>query len=110
VDRIGEHLLRLADAEIAPGGGRLAGMYVWGDVAYRNGMLFSPALWRALFRPHVQALVGLCHRHGLMVIYHGCGNGRAIFDDLAEIGVDGYNPVEAKAGLDVVELKQTYDG
>ena len=110
VDRIGEFLLALAEAEIAAGDGRLAGMYIWGDVAYRNAMLFNPDRWRELFKPHVRALAALCHRHGLMVIYHGCGNARAILGDLAEIGVDGFNPVEAKAGLDVVELKHTYAG
>jgi len=110
VDRIGEFLLALAEAEIAAGDGRLAGMYIWGDVAYRNAMLFSPGRWRELLKPHVRALTDLCHRHGLLVIYHGCGNARAILDDLAEIGVDGFNPVEAKAGLDVVELKHTYAG
>lgn len=110
VRRIGAFLLALAEAEVAAGQGRLAGMYIWGDVAYRNAMLFSPDLWRRLFRPHVAALVSLCHRHGLMVIYHGCGNAREVLGDLAEIGVDGYNPVEVKAGLDAVELKQTYGG
>jgi len=31
-----------------------------------------------------------------------------IFEDLIEVGVDGYNPLEAKAGLDVVELKRRF--
>ena len=29
---------------------------------------------------------------------------------MAEIGLDGYNPLEAKAHLDVVELKKRYAG
>ena len=110
VERIGEFLLRLAEAEIAAARGRLDGMYLWGDVAYVKGMLMSPAMWRRLFKPHVRALIELCHRHGLMVIYHGCGNATEIYEDFIEIGLDGYNPVEAKAGLDVVELKRRYGG
>ena len=110
VERLGEFLLSFARAEIAAGKGRLAGMYIWGDVAYRNGMLFSPKRWRELFKPHVRALIELCHAHGLMTIYHGCGNASAIYDDLVELGLDGYNPVEAKADLDVVELKARYGG
>jgi uroporphyrinogen-III decarboxylase len=110
VQRIGVFLLNLARAEIEAGGGRLSGMYIWGDVAYRNGMLFNPKRWRELFKPHVKALVELFHSYGLMVIYHGCGNATAIFDDMIEIGLDGYNPVEAKADLDVVELKKKYAG
>lgn len=110
VDRLGEFLLALARAQIEAGRGRLAGMYLWGDVAYVKGMLFGAPRWRELFQPHVRALIQLCRRHGLMTIYHGCGNARDILDDLAELGLDAYNPLEAKAGLDVVELKTRYDG
>ena len=68
------------------------------------------ARWREVFKPHVKALIDLCHRHGLMTVYHGCGDARDIFDDMVEIGLDGYNPLEAKAHLDVVELKAKYAG
>ncbi len=110
VDRIGGFLLRLFAAQIEAGAGVLAGIYIWGDVAYRNAMLFNPRLWREMFKPHVRNLVELAHAHNLLVVYHGCGNERPILDDLAEIGVDGFNPVEAKADLDVVELKREYAG
>jgi uroporphyrinogen-III decarboxylase len=85
-------------------------MYIWGDVAYVNGMLFGAQRWREWFKPHVKALIDLCREHDLMTIYHGCGDAREIFDDLVQIGLDGYNPLEAKAGLDVVELKKRYAG
>ena len=42
----GEYSLELARAQIKAAGGRLDGMVVWGDVAYKKGMLFSPAFWR----------------------------------------------------------------
>jgi len=110
VNRVGEFLLRFTAAQIQAGRGRLCGMYIWGDVAYVRGMLFNPQTWRRMFRPHVKALIDLCHRHNLMVVYHGCGNASSIFDDMVEIGLDAYNPLEAKAGLDVVKLKQHYAG
>jgi hypothetical protein len=110
VDRIGGFMVQLAEAQIAAGKGRLCGMYIWGDVAYVKGMLFGAPRWRELFKPHVKALIDLFHRHNLMVIYHGCGNARDIFDDLVALGLDAYNPLEAKAGLDAVELKKEYAG
>jgi uroporphyrinogen decarboxylase len=42
------------------------------------------------------------------LIYHNCGNASAVFDDLIECGVDALQPLEVKAGLDVVRLKQRY--
>ena len=110
VNRVGEWLLALTRAEITAAKGRLAGIYIYGDVAYRRCMLFNPRMWRRLFKPHVKALIDLCHQHDLMVVYHGCGNASLIFDDLVEIGLDAYNPLEAKADLDVVTLKQQYAG
>lgn len=110
VDGIGEWMVGALRAQIAAGQGRLVGMYIFGDVAYVRGMLFSPQTWRAMFRPHVKALIDVCREHDLMTVYHGCGCATAIFEDLIELGLDAYNPLEAKAGLDVVELKQQYGG
>lgn len=110
VDRVGEFNLEFCRAQIEAAKGRLAGMYIWGDVAYRNAMLFGAPRWREMFKPHVKSLIDLCHEHGLMVIYHGCGNASEIFDDMVEMGLDAYNPLESKAGLDVVKLKERYAG
>ena len=108
IDRVHEFNLGIAEAQIKAGKGLLDGMVIWGDVAYRRDMLFSPEYWRHHFKPGVKALVELCHNHGLPVIYHGCGNVTKIFEDFIEIGVDAYNPLEAKAGLNVVDLRRTY--
>lgn len=114
-ERFGEQILRIGDfyyrmmaAQIAAGGGLLDGMVIWGDVAYRNNMFFSPAYWRRYYKPTVARMIDLCHSKGLPVIYHGCGNVKAILPDFIEMGLDSYNPLEAKAGLDVVELRRQY--
>jgi hypothetical protein len=108
VERICAFALELTKAQIKAAGGLLDGMVVWGDVAYKQGMLFSPVYWRRYFKPGVKALVDYCHRQGLPVIYHGCGNVNRIFEDFIELGVDAYNPLEAKAGLDVVDLRRRF--
>ena len=48
------------------------------------------------------------HANGLPAMYHGCGNCKAIFQDYIDIGIDGYNPLEAKAGMDCVDLRRQY--
>ncbi|MEG2203346.1 MAG: uroporphyrinogen decarboxylase family protein, partial [Christensenellaceae bacterium] len=108
--RIGDFIVELAQAQIKMSDGRLSGMYIWGDVAYVNAMLFSPEIWRRIFKPIVKRVIDVCKKAGLMVIYHGCGDARPIYEDFIEIGLDGYNPVEVKAHLDAVELKKTYGG
>ena len=108
VQRVNEFNLELAKAQIQAAGGLLDGMVIWGDVAYRKDMLFSPEYWRKHFKPGVKAIIDVCHENGLPVIYHGCGNVNRIFEDFIEVGVDAYNPLEVKADLDVVELRRSY--
>lgn len=84
------------------------GMVVWGDVAYDKGMFFSPKLWREIFFPCLKTICDFLHEKGLLVLYHGCGRSLEIFPDLIEAGIDVYNPLEAKAGMDPVELKKQY--
>ncbi len=108
VERLGGFLIELTKAQIKAAGGHLDGMVIWGDVAYVNGMLFSPEYWRKHFRPIVAEEIRICHEAGLPVIYHGCGNASAIFDDFIQMGLDSYNPLEAKSGLDVVDLRRKY--
>jgi len=108
VERINEFSLGLTEAQIKAADGMLDGMIIWGDVAYNNGMLFSPDYWRKYFKPGVKALIDICHDNNLAVIYHGCGDVRRIFEDLIEIGADAYNPLQAHANMDVVELRRKY--
>jgi uroporphyrinogen-III decarboxylase len=53
-------------------------------------------------------MVRVAHAAGLPVIYHGCGNVHAIFQDYIDMGMDAYNPLEAKAGMDAVDLRRRY--
>ncbi len=108
VERINEFARELVRAQIRAADGLLDGMVIWGDVAYKKGLFFSPAYWRKYFKPGVKAIIEECHSHGLPVIYHGCGNVRSIFEDFIEIGTDAYNPLEAKAGMDVLDLRRRY--
>ena len=108
INRLGAYYLAMAKAEIEAGAGLLDGLVIWGDVAYKKGLFFSPAYWRKYFKPWVGQMVAAAHAAGLPVIYHGCGNVQAIFPDYIEIKIDGYNPLEAKAGMDALDLRRQY--
>ena len=108
IARLGEFCVELTRAEIRASEGLIDGMVIWGDIAYRKDIFFAPRFWRQHFKPVVKAVVDVCHAAHLPVIYHGCGNVNRIFEDFVEIGVDAYNPLEAKAGLDVVDLRRRY--
>ena len=108
INRIGAFYLEMAKAEIEAGAGLLDGFVIWGDVAYKKCTFMSPRYWREFFKPWVAQMAEAAHAAGLPLIYHGCGNVKAIFPDYIEMRIDAYNPLEAKAGMDVVELRRQY--
>jgi len=108
IERLGDFLVGIVEGQVAATGGKLSGMYIWGDIAYDKGMFFSPKCWRDVYKPQLKRICEAAHKAGLKTIYHGCGNAAVVFEDMIEVGVDAYNPLEAKAGLDVVDLKRRF--
>jgi uroporphyrinogen-III decarboxylase len=108
INKIGQFYLDCLKAQIEAADGLLDGMVIWGDVAFKQTMLFDPEYWRTYFKPWVKAMIDECHQHDLPVIYHGCGNVELIFEDFIEMGLDAYNPLEVKASMDAVNLKRKY--
>ncbi len=108
IERTNAFALEVLKAQIKAADGLLDGIVIWGDIAYKKDLFFSPKFWRKWYKPGLKTLVDEAHSHGLPVIYHGCGNVNRVFEDFIEVGVDAYNPLEAKAGMDVIELRRKY--
>ncbi len=108
LNRVGQFYLDCSKAAIDAAGPWLDGFVIWGDVAYKKGTFMRPDYWRTYYKPWVKAIVEHCHAKGLEVIYHGCGNVNAIFEDYVEVGIDAYNPLEVKAGMDAVDLRRRF--
>ena len=108
IERLGDFLVGIVEGQVKAAEGKLKGIYIWGDIACVRGMMFSPTYWREVYKPQLVRICETAHQHGLKTIYHGCGNASVVFEDMIEAGVDAYNPLESKAGLDVVELKKRF--
>ncbi len=84
------------------------GAWIWGDIAYSRGLLFSPAVYRDLLYPCHKRLIGYFAGRGLPVVYHSDGDLRPVIPLLIDAGVRCIQPLEAKAGMDLFELKRDY--
>ncbi len=80
------------------------------DLCYRNGMLFSPESYRRYVMHHHCEFARLCHEHDMFLIMHCDGDVRRFIPLLIEAGFDCIEPLEARAGNDVRELKPLYGG
>ena len=84
------------------------GFYMVDDLADNRGTLFSPAMWRRVFKPAVVRLGEFLAGHGIDFWMHCCGNAEAVFGDLIDCGVKVMNPLQASTGLNVVALREKY--
>jgi uroporphyrinogen decarboxylase len=99
----------IRSAEIMMEGGfQFDGAFLYDDMGYRNASLFSPQMYRRLCKPAHAKVCDFFHRHDLKVILHSCGNVSALVPDLIDAGFDCLQPLEVKAGMDVVALKEQY--
>jgi uroporphyrinogen decarboxylase len=86
------------------------GGWVYGDIAYNHGPFFSPRMYRSQIMPaHTRHMAWFKDR-GMPVIYHTDGDIHLLIPDLIQAGVDCLQPLEAKARMDVRNLKSQYEG
>ncbi|HSV74547.1 MAG TPA: uroporphyrinogen decarboxylase family protein [Chthonomonadales bacterium] len=88
--------------------GKPDGMFIYEDFGFANGLFCSPRTLAEVIMPYEKELVGFFHDHGLPVVLHACGDVRKAVPLFIEAGFDCLQPMEAKAGCDVVELARTY--
>lgn len=94
--------------EITKHGYSFDAMWVFSDLCYKNGMLFSPEFYRNYVLPCQKKLFAAAKEHGMKVIYHSDGDIRALLPLLIEAGIDCMQPLEARAGNDICEYVEQY--
>jgi uroporphyrinogen decarboxylase len=83
-------------------------VYWCDDMGYKNNQFFSLDTYRTLLKPFHKRAVDWAHARGMQTELHSCGNINPFIPDLIDIGIDGLNPLEVKAGMNPLELKKTY--
>ena len=80
------------------------------DLGMQNGLMFSPVIYRKIIKPRQAKLFAAVKTHSqAKILYHSCGSNYDILDDLIEIGVDAFNPVQTNAkNMQADKLKSEY--
>ena len=82
--------------------------FIGDDVAYKGATLFSPDFLRRTFIRSLKKCVEPLHAAGIKVVFHSDGYLMEIMDDLLDAGIDGLNPIEPIAGMDIALIKKRY--
>ena len=78
------------------------------DVAYKTGLMVSPAILRDHFFPRFAKVIAPLKAAGIKVIWHSDGNIMDVLDDALAAGIDGINPIDPSAGMDIGNVRRKY--
>ena len=87
------------------------GIWTGDDFGAQNGMMIAPKMWRQIFKPRFADLFSELKASNpeVLVMYHSDGAVAPILEDLVEIGMDVFNPVQPNVpGHEPDELKAKF--
>ncbi|MCF7928529.1 MAG: hypothetical protein K9L68_06115 [Spirochaetales bacterium] len=64
------------------------GIFFSDDLGFSNQLIFSPQIFREVFKPWYKKIFERIHSHGMHVLMHSCGYLWEIIPDLIDIGLD----------------------
>ena len=107
--RMTDHLIAVALEAWRRSGLSDTSIWIFDDVATNNGPLISPASYEQIFLPEVRRMVEAFRAAGVKRVgMHSDGDLRPILDGLVDAGISILNPVEPRANMDVVHLRERY--
>ncbi len=98
------------DSALAEVGPYVDFVHMEGDLGDQNGPLFSPRVFREIYKPRLRRVVDAIKRHTSARIWlHSCGSVYWAIPDLIDAGVEVLNPVQVNAAeMDSARLKREF--
>ncbi len=82
--------------------------WIWDDLGFKQRSFFSKDMYRELVMPAHKLICDAFKARGKFMILHSCGYITELLPLIIETGFDCLQPIEVKAGNDVLELKRQY--
>ena len=90
------------------GGYQFDGAFLYCDLAYSNGLFFSPRTYEQQLRPSFRRLFDYFNSNHMPTILHTDGRIHALIPYLVKDGLRCLQPLEVKAGMDLSALKEAW--
>jgi uroporphyrinogen-III decarboxylase len=108
-DKVGDLLTAVGVQEIERWALQETGIWIFDDMAYNNGPMVSPGAFERIFLPAYRRMIRAYKEAGARyVFFHSDGDVRLILPMLADAGIDGLNPLEPRAHMDIAALRRQY--
>jgi uroporphyrinogen decarboxylase len=79
------------------------------DLGNQRALNMTPGQFREFLKPYYAEVLREVHRLGMHLWFHSCGNNTDVMEDLVEVGVDVFHPVQ-KHTMDWGETARRYGG
>ena len=84
------------------------GLWVWDDLGFKRRPFMSPGMYREMILPAHKRVMDFAHGKGLPVVLHCDGLVESLIPSLIEAGVSCLQPIEVKAGMDLLRIKKAF--
>jgi len=103
--RLGEWSTRVAENVVELG---IDVLHISGDAGSNGAMLISPDTWRERIAPYDAKIIAAGEKKGLPISLHSCGYIRPIIEDLLEMGIEAFHPLQQSTGMDLQDIKENW--
>ena len=83
-------------------------LWVWDDLGFKRRPFMSPGMYREMIMPAHKRLMDFARGKGLPVVLHCDGLVESLIPHLIEAGVSCLQPIEIKAGMDLLRIKKDF--
>jgi uroporphyrinogen decarboxylase len=83
-------------------------LWVWDDLGFKRRPFMSPGMYREMIMPAHKRVMDFAHGKGLPVVLHCDGLVESLIPSLIEAGVSCLQPIEIKAGMDLLRIKKNF--
>ncbi|MEI7420892.1 MAG: uroporphyrinogen decarboxylase family protein [Prolixibacteraceae bacterium] len=98
----------IAWAEHLPEDFEYNAVFLADDIAFQTGTLLPPQWFNESYFHLLQKVCAAFHKRNIKVLFHSDGNLNPILADLVSAGIDGLNPIEVMAGMDVADIHKKF--
>ena len=107
--KVADHLTAVGIEEIRRWSLEKTGIWIYDDMGSNNGPMFSPQSFEKIFLEAYRRMIRAYKHAGARYVFlHSDGNILPVLDMLVEAGVDGLNPLERRAGMDILKIRHNY--
>ncbi|MCL5772191.1 MAG: hypothetical protein M1479_07950, partial [Actinobacteria bacterium] len=83
--------------------------FIWEDLAYRNGPIISPFMFRKFIFPFLKKFINSLKEIGVQnFIVDTDGNFEILIELFVKAGISGFEPFEVQAGMNIEKIRNLY--